>query len=311
MIRIGCVNIDTSHPLGFSDVLAASGRGAYTAVYNDGFRGDDEVAGFMKKTGIAKRSRSLAEMASEVDIAFIHAVNWDKHVEHAAPFVEKGVPVFIDKPAAGNLKDLTQLETWAREGRAIFGSSSLRYSAEVEAFRALPEKERGEIIHVFGTCGVDAFNYGIHVAEAIGGILGEGAQSVRFLNAATRGGKTVTSYLVTWVNGITAMYTTYEGSWQPNTLTIQTSTATFNYKVDTAKLYAALLDRVMDAFENKKPMAPVSAFTESVKIMLAGKMSLEHGGREIKLDSLKADQRGFDGAAFEKSYAAQAKKMYL
>ncbi|MBL8993108.1 MAG: Gfo/Idh/MocA family oxidoreductase [Spirochaetia bacterium] len=311
MIRIGCVNIDTSHPLGFSDVLSASGRGAYTAVFNDGFRGDDEVAAFMKKNGIARRSQSLAAMAGEIDIAFIHAVNWDKHVEHAAPFVEKGIPVFIDKPAAGNLKDCLRLEAWEREGRTILGSSSLRYCAEVEAFKALPETERGEILHVFGTCGVDEFNYGIHVVEAIGGILGPGARSVRFLNAVSRGGKTIATYQAVWENGTPACYTTYEGSWQPNTLTIQTTTGTFNYKVDTAKLYAALLERVLDACEKKRPMSPAADFTESVKIMLAGKMSREKSGQEIGTASLSTDGPGFDGFVFEKAYAAQAKKMYV
>ena len=38
MIRIGAVNIDTSHPLAFSEYLLKGNRARYVAVYNDGFR---------------------------------------------------------------------------------------------------------------------------------------------------------------------------------------------------------------------------------------------------------------------------------
>ena len=50
MIRIGVVNIDVSHPKAFSEYLKKGNRARYVAVYNEGFRGDDEVEGFIKIT---------------------------------------------------------------------------------------------------------------------------------------------------------------------------------------------------------------------------------------------------------------------
>ena len=41
MIRIGAVNIDTSHPLGFGEALEQMGRAKYVGVYNDSFRGKE------------------------------------------------------------------------------------------------------------------------------------------------------------------------------------------------------------------------------------------------------------------------------
>lgn len=168
MIRIGVVNIDTSHPMAFSKYLLQGDRARYVAVYNDSFRGDDEVEAFMQKRGLERRCDSIAELAERTDIGFIQDANWDLHVEHALPFLERGKPVFIDKPLVGNLADCRRLEALARDGAAILGCSSLRYAREIADFLAEPEEERGEIVHVYGSAGVDEFNYGVHTVEGLG-----------------------------------------------------------------------------------------------------------------------------------------------
>lgn len=42
---------------------------------------------------------------------------------------------------------------------------------------------------VFGTAGVDEFNYGVHIAEALAGIMGSGFTSVRFMGRGQAGRK--------------------------------------------------------------------------------------------------------------------------
>lgn len=59
MIRIGTVNIDTSHAPSFAEILLKEDRARYTAIYNDGFRTEEEVESFIKKYGLVKRSISL------------------------------------------------------------------------------------------------------------------------------------------------------------------------------------------------------------------------------------------------------------
>lgn len=63
MIRIGTVNIDTSHAPSFAEILLGGDRARYTAIYNDGFRTDAEVDDFIKKFGLEKRYYDLSEMA--------------------------------------------------------------------------------------------------------------------------------------------------------------------------------------------------------------------------------------------------------
>src|SRR5690606_3128682 len=103
------------------------------------------------------------------------------HVAKARPFVEAGKSVLLDKPLAGNPRDLRQLLTWARQGARISGGSSLWYTREIRAYLAEPVAQRGEPHTVLCGCGVDSFNYGVHAYSLLRSILGDGAVSVRYL----------------------------------------------------------------------------------------------------------------------------------
>ncbi len=194
MIRVGAVNIDTSHPLGFGEVMERDNRARYVAVYNDSFRDHGEVEGFIRRFGLERRCDTLEELTEICDIGFIHGCNWDDHLRCAMPFIRKGKPVFIDKPLVGNLADCGRVEELVHRGAVILGASSARYAVEIQEFLAIPEEERGQIVQVFGTAGVDEFNYGIHIAEALAGILGSGFTSVGYLGRGQRGTKYSESY---------------------------------------------------------------------------------------------------------------------
>ncbi|MFH1477644.1 MAG: Gfo/Idh/MocA family oxidoreductase [Verrucomicrobiota bacterium] len=309
MIRIGAVNIDISHPKSFAEHLKTGDRARYVAVYNDGFRGDDEVATFIGKYNLEKHCRTLEELADCVDVAFVHSCNWDKHLAYAKPFIAKNKPVFIDKPIVGNIRDCKTIEKLAAAGAVILGSSSVRYAQEIVNFAGQPESERGKILNVFGTAGVDEFNYAIHVVEGIEGIVGTGAQSCTFMGRSSIDGKICETFFIKYANGVTATYNTFQGAWQPFEFVIMTTKATCQFRVDTAKIYAALLDRICDYMETKKnSIAPVPALTESVKIMLAGRISRAQEGRECRLADIPDDDSGYDGNVFERGYAAAAKK---
>ena len=119
MIRIGVVNIDVSHPKAFSEYLKKGNRARYVAVYNDGFRGDDEVEGFIKNYKLDKHCKTVEELAEMVDIGFIQGCNWNKHLNYVQPFIDRKKPVFIDKPIVGSLADCKKLEELASKGAVI------------------------------------------------------------------------------------------------------------------------------------------------------------------------------------------------
>jgi len=310
MFRIGTVNIDTSHAPSFAEILLKGDEGRYTAIYNDAFRTDAEVQAFIENFKLEKRYDDLGEMAKNIDIAFIQSCNWDNHLKQSMPFIEAGVPVFIDKPLAGNLADVKEFERLDAEGKVILGTSAMRYTYEHESFFAIPEEERGNIIHISVMVGVDEFNYAIHAVESIMGFIGDVRPiSTRYLGTNTVGDVPCDSYYVLFENGVSACYHICKKGWQPSTALVMTSKTSFAYKIDSNKVYEAMLKQVcayMAGRENK--LATVTQMTDSIKLMLAGKKSMANGGTIENIADLTESDPSFDGTAFEEFYAASQRK---
>lgn len=311
MIKIGAVNIDTSHPLAFGETLEQTGRAKYVGVYNDSFRDDTEVDGFIRRFGLEKRCQSLDELADLCDIGFLHGCNWDDHLRCALPFIKRKKPVFIDKPLVGNLDDCRKVEELAADGAVILGCSSVRYSREIQEYLSRPISERGETVQLFGTCGVDEFNYGIHIVEAAGALLGTGAQWVKYLGRSGNDKKYCESYYVQYKNGESFLYNTFTGVWQPFTVTVMTTKNTWQFTIDSSHVYRELLDQICNYMERKPNLlVPVTVLLESVKIMLAGTASRAFGGKPVALSELNPNLPSFNGGRFWQEYAASATPMY-
>lgn len=311
MIRVGAVNIDTSHPLGFGEVMEKNGRARYVGVYNDSFRDDGEVEGFIRRFGLEKRCGTLEELADMCDVGFIHGCNWDDHLRCMEPFLKRGKPVFIDKPIVGNLRDVKRLRELAAQRHVILGASSARYAYEIQEFLSIPAEERGEIVQVYGTSGVDEFNYGIHIAEAMGGLLGTGAELVRYAGRGDAGGKYAETCCVLYKSGPSACFTTFTGTWQPFVLTVMTTKNTWQIRLDSNRLYAALLEQVCNYLEGKPHiLADMDVLLESVEIMLAAAASRALGGAAVRLEDLREDGPCYDGARFCAEYGAAAGRLY-
>ena len=312
MIRIGVVNIDVSHPKRFSEILLEGNRARYVAVYNDGFRPQQEVEAFVHNSKLEKICDSVEELADCVDIGFIQGCNWDKHLDYVQPFIDRNKPVFIDKPMVGNVADINKLLELEKKGAKILGSSSVRYCYEVREFLDKTEEERGKVLNVSITVGIDEFNYAIHAVEGLCAMIDAKPVSTRFLGTAYRDGNKCETYFVTFANGATGQYHCVDGRLCPFHVVAVTTKQDSTFTVNTGKLYIAMLDQICDYLEGKENcMADMLTVTDAIRVMLAGKASKENGGREIKVYGKEVEATSFDGYAFEKEYAAAAKPMYV
>lgn len=304
MFRIGCVGIDTSHPGSFITVMRDAGLNmAYTKVFNDGFRTDSEVENFMKQAGIAERCGSLEEMTSNIDIAFIHDCNWERHLELAAPFIDAGVPVFLDKPVVGSLEECQKLEALVKGGAQILGGSALRFAGEVVELRTLLKEKNEQPRAVVGTCGVDRFNYGIHIVEALHSLMGPGAESVSYLGSSAVGSSEVEEYVVNWCTGARVTYQLQIGNWQPCHMMVQTDRGVHHREIEIDKVYLSLLRYIQKVLEAACPPVNVEIQTEAIRIMLAGEASRQRRGDPVLLKDLPGLSVAFDGWAFAREYA--------
>lgn len=310
MIRVGAVNIDTSHPMGFAEAMGKTGRMKYVGVYDDSFSNEAEINGFVARFGLEKRCADVEELADMCDVGFLHGCNWDDHVRFIQPFASRGKPVFVDKPLAGSVADCRRIRELVKSGAVILGASSARYAGEIQKLLSMEPEERGEVVQVYGTSGVDEFHYGIHIVEAIGGILGQGADYVKYIGRGEQDGQYGESFYVHFKDGRSAVYTTLTGVWQRFAMQLLTTRTTYQFIIDPVSTYGALLEQIANYMEGASHrLVSADALLESVEIMLAGAASRRAGGTPVRLDSLD-EKISFDGTEFWKGYQASRKPIY-
>jgi len=132
------------------------------------------------------------DVIRKVDGVVITTDIGNRHLELAHPFIERDIPVFIDKPLTDNEKDLKKFIEYFKQKKPVLSSSSLRYAKEIENLKV----ERKEINFVSCIMSKSWERYGVHAVEGIYKILGSGIEKV--LNV---GEEKVGSYFLWWKNG--------------------------------------------------------------------------------------------------------------
>jgi len=110
------------------------------------------------------------DVIGQVDAVIISTDDGDDHVRRAAPFIEAGLPVFIDKPMATNVSDLRQFLQWHLEEATILSTSGMRYAPEMR----LTGEQRahlGELRWITSFTCKTWERYGIHALEAVAPLL--------------------------------------------------------------------------------------------------------------------------------------------
>ena len=311
MLKFGAVTIDVSHPKTFAKVLAQGERAQYTAVFNDGFRTEEEVKAFADEYGL-KIYDDLDAMIDDIDIGLIHSCNWDKHMDYVKHFIRKGKPVFVDKPLVGNLKDCEELLRLTKEGARILGTSAMRFCPEVEDAKKTMKEAGSQPVHITTTVGVDEYNYAIHAMELICSLMQCRPVSCRYIGKANASGvgESCESYYVTFENGAAATYHAVSKKFvYSNTIVLTNSGLDIVFTPALPTLYVNLMNRICESVETgENALASMEDMVDALKVFFAGKVSKNEGGTEISLDSPKLYDVSFDGYAFEEAYAASQKK---
>ncbi len=295
MIRIGLVDLDTSHPKAFTSILNSM-EGVHVTALCDGHDvwpvGYD--AQFAKENNIPQVCASLEEMLPHVDAAMIHGVDWDKHIAKILPFLKAGKHVLIDKPVVGNVSDIRRMnELDSTYPSLIFGGSSLRFAQEIVSLKSSIENISGRTTVIVSGPG-DFFSYGIHTTEMLQGLLGTGVKYVEF-----KQGHASSFVFLTYQSGFTALMQ-LETAFHEWSASVYTSAGLQMTKVDATKLYGPFLAAFI-SFIKRENEFQLAGPLEAVKIHIAAKLSRRDGGR-VALSELPEGE-GFDGAAFAAEYA--------
>ncbi|MFC3800456.1 Gfo/Idh/MocA family protein [Cohnella sp. GCM10012308] len=303
-MKIGIVDLDTSHPNAWVPILQQLGH-EVVAVFDGGTVHDAGAAGtFAAKHGIPVVCDRLADMPGLVDAAIVHSVNWDLHVERARPFAEAGKAILIDKPMAGNARDIRQLLAWARGGVRIAGGSALRFSAETEAWRRSRDPD-DRIVTALAGCSVDDFNYGIHAFGLMLAIMGPEIASVR-----STGVHVQHQIELAWPDGrkgFLSVGTT--AGYLPFYATIVSEREVRHIQVDSDRLYRSFLEAALPYLAGESAVfPPLGELLEAELAAVAARRSLLEGGRTVTLEEIACESGpGYDGGDFAAQYRMQAR----
>lgn len=226
------------------------------------------------------------DVLGKVDAVLIATDDGFDHVRRARPFVEAGLPVFIDKPLALTVEDLRTFLAWERAGARLLSSSGLRYAPELAPHLAgAPRPALGELRWVSGVSTKSWERYGIHLLEPLTRILGPGFTSVRLESAP----------------GVEVAHLTHRSGVQATIPVIADGGATFatihlcgtagQATLRLADTYAAFRGQLVEFTTFARGGQPSYPFRETVELMavlIAGLRSRNEGSRHVPVADILA-----------------------
>jgi len=197
MIHVGIVGFDTSHVVEFTKrinhINIEQEQWVEGARIVAGFPGTSKIT---DDETLAKYTETLAgygvevvdtpeDLLGKIDAVMVEFQSGIVHLEYARPFLEAGVPTFVDKPFTCSVAEARQLAELAEANNVpLFSSSSLRYALEIQQLQA--EKEQtGRVIGAMAyspaklhSQNPGLFHYGIHAVETLYALMGPGCERV-------------------------------------------------------------------------------------------------------------------------------------
>jgi predicted dehydrogenase len=108
------------------------------------------------------------KMVDYVDAVIIARDDHEGHFEMARPFLEAGLPVFVDKPLSLDREALRFFKPYLESGK-LMSCSGMRYARELDEVRA-SVSDYGRLRLVRGAIVLSWEKYGIHLIDALFGV---------------------------------------------------------------------------------------------------------------------------------------------
>lgn len=295
MVRLGIVGTDSSHAVEFTKRLNhkeieeeqwVDGAEILFAVPLPSEMAEESVvrgrAEELARMGVGIL-HSPEELLGKVDGALIESNDGNVHLEQSLPFIDKGIPVWIDKPLGANSQQAKQIVTLCKQRNTpLFSASSLRYSVEIRDL--LESKRVGNSVSALTYSPYHEevlmpglIYYVIHAVEPLYALLGAGCKQVRC--TWSESGPVAVGM---WANGKIGIVRGLGEGCQPGYgFVAWGENGIVNSKADGSFIYRELLKEVVKFFETRESPVPVEETLEIIAFMEAANRSAKSGGNPV------------------------------
>lgn len=211
MFRIGIIGSDNSHALAFAKLVnfpdEKTGKYLFpdckvVGIYGMESTRTEEVA---TKGNIEFIAAKPEDLIGKIDAAMVVFRHGDLHLGHALPFIEKGIPVWIDKPFTIKNDDAKKLIEASKKYKApITGGSTTKYTLDISMVKSEVEDGNSRI----GKVKTAVMNFPAELVNEYGGIYFYGPHLVEMTLSSF--GYNPISVLASENNGCVAAIVQYE-----------------------------------------------------------------------------------------------------
>ncbi|MCA9041142.1 MAG: Gfo/Idh/MocA family oxidoreductase [Planctomycetaceae bacterium] len=295
MLRLGIVDFDSSHSIEFTRRINqvgvtrdqwVEGARVVAAWSGDSRMAPERIAVFrplVEACGV-QFVESPEELLDQIDAVLILSLSGERHWERARPFLQAGMPTYVDKPFACSVADAEQMVALAEEsGTFLFSSSGLRFTDEVLHFQQ--QKQYGDLLGCLsygpakraeGNPGL--FHYGIHATELLFTLMGTGCVEV-----STQYQTDCEVVTARWQDGRLA---TLRGNRTGSTaygFVAFCEAGVLPVSVSTRSAYRNLCQQIIHGFQTKTTPVPPTTTLEIVRFINASLKSEQQEGKLIPL----------------------------
>lgn len=229
----------------------------------------------------------LEDAAKDVDGVIIADDASQKHQKFAAPFIEKKIPLFVDKPLSRTYTEAKRIIDSVRKKGGLFQSgSSLRYCNEVEALKKSLKDTVGKPLMAATFGPSELIFYGVHSLELLLGVVEDRVATVQHL-----GSETLDLVSLKFESGLIAMWMCGEGAargaWR---LVVRGDKG--EQVINTATDgYSNMLARFVTMVQTGAPPISLDDTLHVIAVLDTAQKSVEAGGKELKVPGRAAKRK--------------------
>lgn len=130
MIRIGIIGTENSHAMAFSRIInlpnEETGKLNYPDVRVTCVYGPDKESAqkIVDEAGVENHLTCVEDFFGKVDAMMVTSRKGSLHYQYVMPFIEKGIPVFIDKPFTTEWEQAVKIIDTAKKNNVIISGGS-------------------------------------------------------------------------------------------------------------------------------------------------------------------------------------------